>query len=167
MGLRPLVYKTSLAPPRPQYRHATDRVVVGPGGRGGLWRTLDANRDFDDKLSALFGRQVKRLVGGEHLPVWGDYPQALVVRLLLLDGAEEVAGLALLPPDLVEVEGDGDEAGADEADDGGVGQGARTEPGGVPSALLQRVVARDEQHQRAAAFGEILGGVDPFAQRAR
>jgi hypothetical protein len=81
-------------------------------------------------------------VAGEHLPVGGDKVKPLVLsRPLLLHVAKEIAAWALGLADLVEVEGDRDAILRDEPDNAFVGQGARTEPVGVASAALQRVVA--------------------------
>src|SRR5262249_46657238 len=74
------------------------------------------------------------VVEPERLALGRDDPQTL--RPLLQERAEELAGGGVR--EAVGVEGDRDEGFGNEFDDRGVVEGARTEPGGVPSAALQR-----------------------------
>jgi hypothetical protein len=77
----------------------------------------------------------------EHLAVGSDQPQTLILRRLLVDGAEEIAGRPLGVANLVQVQGDGDATGRNAAADLFVRQWTRTESKRKSSTPLQRLVA--------------------------
>src|SRR5204863_8995956 len=90
------------------------------------------------------------LMGSKDFALGREDPDALVLVLLLLGGAEENPARILRHADAVEVHGNGNEVLGNAADDAVIGERARTEPGGVASAALQGIIAGDPEEDGPA-----------------
>ena|SRR5438270_2988914 len=90
------------------------------------------------------------LMMGREDVTFGRYdPDSLILVLLALDGTKEIATRIFGLPNLIEVNGHRNKGRGYFPDDVFVGEWARTEPGSIPSATLQRIISRNPEKERA------------------